>query len=171
MDKYDKLGVQYSVEFDGETVRIEMPRWEALEIAQILRAGAAEHASSRKASARVRGIAAKIVKVTRPKREKLSLPGRKARYSVERPPSAYVSEVDMDHVLHGSAPYPVLSERDMRTVYPQLEAKELSAPEIGARLYVHERTIYRWRKAAERAKEEGETWHDSETPNSRPATS
>lgn len=57
------------------------------------------------------------------------------------------NEVAMSLVERGCEPYPVLSHPDMWAVWRRLEAKGLSAKEIGKRLYVTERSVVRWRKA------------------------
>lgn len=62
------------------------------------------------------------------------------------------SEIDVNHVLYGHEPYPMLSDGDMRTVYPVLESRRMSARQIAERLHVHRRTVSRWRKRAKTEK-------------------
>ena len=64
-----------------------------------------------------------------------------------------LSDADMNHVLHGHAPYPLLSVRDMRTVYLLLEARGMGARHIAERLHVHHRSVVRWRGDIRKAKE------------------
>lgn len=65
----------------------------------------------------------------------------------ERPSDEYgSSEVDIDHVVNGSPPYPLLCPPDLKEAWRQLEAKMKSVAEISRRLQVSDRTISRWRK-------------------------
>lgn len=134
-----KTTSDYTVAVDEDRVTIVMDRWEALSMARILLDALGEYSPQRTERSRLRGVARRIIISTRP--EKLP----KFGHRVERPPSGYRSEFDIDHVLNGPKPYPVLSLEDMDEVYPQLERRGLSATEIGARLYVAPRTVVRWR--------------------------
>lgn len=133
---------EVTVEDDGETVHLRLSRQEANALAELIRKAAQDH-FSRRGRDRLRGIAKRIITATRPKPIRK---GSNPNYKVDRPPNWYPSEIDRHHVLSGSDPYPVLCQRDLGKVYPLLEKKGLSAPEIAERLHLDERTIYRWRK-------------------------
>jgi hypothetical protein len=144
------------VECVDETVQITLPRWEALSVAKAIYAAAEDVGISHMESSRIRSIAEQIVRGTRPNGEpylRYEAKPERYPYKVDRPPASFRNEFDIDHVLHGSPPYPVLSHRDMREVYPLLEAmtvrgEKLTAAQIADRLHVDERTICRWRKRA-----------------------
>jgi hypothetical protein len=69
------------------------------------------------------------------------------RWKVERPPDCdHPDEFDIDQVVNGSPPYPVLSESDLHTAWLLLEEKGKSARQIAERLHVAVRTVTRWRK-------------------------
>lgn len=154
MNKYDnsKLRATHAVEMDDdEEVTVRMPRWEALALAQIVIAAVGEHSTHKLERQRLNGLAQMIARTTRPK----APPPPPRIHRTIRPSSVYRSEFDIDHVLNGSPPFPVLSMKDMDEVYPLLEKRGLSANEIAARLYVSPRTVVRWRGAElERRKEE-----------------
>jgi hypothetical protein len=147
-----KLRATHTVEMnDDEEVTVRMPRWEALALAQIVLAAVGQHSTHRLERQRLNGLAHMIARTTRPK---APLPPKKVQRTM-RPSSVYRSEFDIDHVLNGSPPFPVLSLKDMDEVYPLLEKREHSAAEIGARLYVTPRTVVRWRtEGLKRWKEE-----------------
>lgn len=141
----DSRRARYTVETDGDMVIITVARWEAMVIARILRAVSGPYFKSRLERHRTRGIAARIIHKTRPKRDLRMEPWYLSNYKVARPPSSTTSEFDRDHVLNGYAPYPVLSVPDMEEVYPLLEARGMSAEAIADRLHVVSRTVVRWR--------------------------
>lgn len=74
-------------------------------------------------------------------------PGASVRGRVRRPPPGPPNEFDMEQVLRGEMPFPVLSVKDVHTVYPLLEAKGLGARDIAERLWISYRTVVRWRAA------------------------
>lgn len=137
-----KTPARYSVDVEDDKVRIELPRWEALALAQLLAQTVNDYVTSVHHGERMRGIVNHIVRVTRP----VEPYPKHDRRRGERPPSSFRSPIDIDHVLTGGAPYPALCYLDVLEAYPQLEAKGLKPEEISGRLYVSERTIYRWRK-------------------------
>lgn len=140
VNSYVKTRNTYTVTVDEDRVTITMARWEALAMARVILGALDEHSPQPRECSRLRAVAKRIVYSTRPKK----IP--KYRYVVERPPNGYRSEFDIDHVLNGPNPYPVLSLDDMDEVYPLLEKRGLSAPQIAERLYVQPRTIVRWRR-------------------------
>lgn len=149
-----KTPARYTVVVEDDMVRIELPRWEALALAQLLAQTIDDYVTGVHHGERMRGIVTHIVRATRP----VEPYPRHDRLRGERPPSTFRSPIDVDHVLTGGAPYPALCYLDVLEAYPQLEAKGLSAREISERLYVSERTIFRWREtAAEKRKQEGES--------------
>ncbi len=123
-------------------------RWEAWRMAVIMTAAADWQSATRKEGSRWRRAGSEIKKYlqdTEPVYPRKNKQGISAYLRPARPPSAYSSDSDMSHVLYGRAPFPLLSVRDMRTVYPLLEARKMSARHIAERLYVHHRTVVRWR--------------------------
>lgn len=144
----------YEVDMDDDDmVTIRMNRWVAVAMAETLRSVLPRHVSDNETGRRMRGVARAIVGATRPKRERSYDRYYYYRFRVPRPPSSTSSEVDMDHVLYGGAPYPVLSVPDMKEVYPLLEERRLSAARIAERLHVAPRTVVRWRLATREEKE------------------
>lgn len=116
-------------------------RWEVWRLSVIMTAAADWQSCTRKEGARWRR-AGKELKAWA-QREGNTVEG--VTGLPRRPPSEYTSEVDMDHVLYGHAPYPLLSVKDMHMVYPLLEARRMSARHIAERLRVHHRSVVRWR--------------------------
>lgn len=132
---------QVTAEKDGGpfTITLTMPRERAVSLATVLQAVAETHAASVKEAEHLRRIAREIrVAARRFRRRRNNRP--------VRPSSRYRSDSDMQHVLHGGPPYPVLSERDMATVYPLLEAYGWPNREIAGRLHITTRTVNRWRR-------------------------
>ncbi len=137
-------GDQVYADGDIVVVTLRLQRAEAVRLATILLAVGGRASTSRKEARRWRGIARKL----RSTCEKLA-DDRLFRY---RPSSRYENPIDMEHVVTGTAPYPVLSVRDNKTAWLQLEERGMSARNIAERLRVHSRTVVRWRKT----KREGE---------------
>jgi len=133
---------EVEVQEDGDIiVTLRLRRWEALRLCTILMAVQDRSSTSALEGAKWRGIASKLKTVATKSDARFMYRGKH-----RRPPSAYPNEIDMEMVLNGQMPYPVLSVKDMMTVWPRLEAKNLSAREIGDRLMVHPRTVVRWRR-------------------------
>lgn len=148
----------YEVTIEDEWVTIRLPRWEAAALSRLVNDTAAQHCTSRDERYRMRGIAQLIRKRLFPP----PAPRYVKRGTVERPPSAFHNAIDVDYVVSSScAPFPVLSETDMRIAYQLLEAKKLTSREIAARLYTTQRTVHRWRRiTAEKEKRDG-TKHEA----------
>jgi hypothetical protein len=148
---------KYRVEVKDGEVLLSLSPWEAQALARILAEASPAHGKSALEKRRMRAISALIVRSLRPKRV------TKRYQRVKRPPSDYQNVIDMEDVVRGTPPFQVLSVRDMREVYPQLEAKGMSAAQIAGRLYVSPRSVVRWRTAhAEKEKrdaEKREAWY------------
>lgn len=152
MNHHERTAAKYSVEVseDGDTVVITLRRWEATALARVLLNAIEQFPLQSRERSRLRGVARTIIARTRPKKQP-----KYRQNKVERPPNGYRSEFDIDHVLNGSAPYPVLSFEDMHEVYPLLEQRGLTAKEIAARVYVSSRTVVRWRRETRKGMEKG----------------
>lgn len=126
-------------EFEVE-ITVRATRREARQLARILRVSSEEDRLSEEERLMWRYFE-KII------RRVVTSPKLWDRQDVVRPADEYgPSELDMDHVVRGNPPYPVLSAADTKTVWPLLEAKDLSLAEVAQRLYVDPRTVSRWRK-------------------------
>lgn len=138
------------VEAQGEKVLLSLylERHEALALALLLARAVQDQDIQGRQAERWRGVARRLRAAAAD-----AVPYKNAG-RVRRPPASYSSTEDMNHVLYGSAPFPVLSVPDLRAVYPALEARKLSARQIAQRLQVHQRTVQDWR-AARRAEGEG----------------
>ena len=127
---------------DGDVlVTLRLRRWEAMRLCTILMAAADRQSTSEREGSKWRGIAGKLKTLATSEDARFTYSGRH-----RRPPSTYENEIDMDLVLNGHAPYPVLSVRDMNTVWLQLEKRNMSARDVADRLHVHPRTVVRWRR-------------------------
>ena len=133
---------------DAIVVTIRLRRWEAGHLASIVAEAAAKPGVTPYQGHRWRALAKALNQACKPQ------PKYNRRYRVIRPSGTYPNHLDMDHVVNGSPPYPVLSVPDLQTVWPQLEAKGLSALHIAKRLHVAQRTVNRWRRLAAKGEQE-----------------
>lgn len=123
-------------------------RWEVWRLCVILRSAADWNSCTRKEGGRWRRASRDLKKYIEAVRDDTSTYAGRA----VRPPGAYPNEMDMDRVLNGPSPYPLLSNRDMRTVFLELDARGMSARRIAERLRIHHRTVVRWRGQAKKEK-------------------
>lgn len=129
-------------EDDRYVLAVNLSRFEAQQLSAALRTAVQRPRYGLVVIKRFSGLCNALKKAAEPPLPEGYGPGLRIR----RPSGKYPNELDMDHVLNGRPPYPVLSARDMRTVYPLLETKGLSASEIAERLHVAARTVNRYRK-------------------------
>lgn len=142
---------QARVEVVGSGVRVTLTltdRWLAQRLVQIFAERGAFGPESDK-ERRVWRVLAKSI--ARQMREQTAAPPRYRR--VKRPPLGTSVPLDVDWVVNGSPPYPVLSVNDMRTAYRRLKnvrrhGQPLSTVTIARRLHVAPETVWRWERAA-----------------------
>lgn len=142
------------VEIDdaGETIHLRLSKAEAMAFVRaVAQADTRNGKRTRPAEERLRGMASSVAHLV--KQSKKAPPTR-----IKRPPDSESNEIDMDHVVHGSPPYPVLCQKDAYAVFARLERKGMPTAEIAGRLFVHYRTVYRWRKQYRIRKENGKSW-------------
>lgn len=152
------------VETDGRRLRVTLilaDRNEAWRLSTILAEAAESPACTERESYRWTAAAYDL-------RQLLELlKGKKQVYrkKVERPTGS--NPTDMDWVVNGPPPFPVLSYPDNMRALRRLDAQVPRLPThlIARRLYVDERTVYRMRRKLRRRKEK-EIWPD-ESPSAR----
>lgn len=138
------------VELKEEAVQVTFTlpdRWAAQRLAQILVERGAFGPEPEKERRIWRVLAREMVRQIK---EQTARPPRYQR--VKRPPPGVSVPVDVDWVVHGQAPFPVLSATDMRDAYQRLRhlkvrGNPLSVTAIARRLHVSSRTVWRWEQA------------------------